>query len=221
MLAADAAAITPITVVPMKRWRRSLPMAAAGIAASVAVVAGVSQFVPQAAVTGRNAAVRAAAPTSIVQRGGVAGVVRTTIAAAQAPLSPAVSAAPTASAVASPTTVAVGAPACLAPRVVTAITSVDLVPLPLSGLNGQTVWTAVVKGTATLTDSSQSLLLPGLTVVGHVLGGTTEPVSATLGSPLLLPNAATAFTAVVTLGTTKPASAVTATANATGIKTCP
>jgi hypothetical protein len=45
-------------VVTLKPWRRRLPVVAASVAAGVAVLAGATQFVPQAAVTGRNAAVQ-------------------------------------------------------------------------------------------------------------------------------------------------------------------
>ncbi|HVT75704.1 MAG TPA: hypothetical protein VHD87_01645 [Acidimicrobiales bacterium] len=43
-------------VVPLASWRRRIPVVAASVAAGVAVIAGASQFVPQAAVTGRNVA---------------------------------------------------------------------------------------------------------------------------------------------------------------------
>lgn len=209
-------------VVPMKRWRRAVPMAAAGIAASVAVVAGVSQFVPQAAVSGRNASLRADAPTSVVPRAAAAprtnvpgvGVGRSTTSA--------VAASPSSSAAATPSTGGVvAAVACLAPRVVTAITSVDVVALPLAGDHGQTIWAAVVKGTATLSESDAAVLLPGLSVVGHVVDGDTDAVLANLTAPMLVPGKPALFSAIVALGNQKPTTAVTATATPAGLKTCP
>jgi hypothetical protein len=212
----------PEVVVPMKRWRRSVPMAAAGIAASVAVVAGVSQFVPQAAVSGRNAAVRAAAPTSVIPH--AAAGAPTTVAGAGVGRSTtsAVAANPSTSAVATPSTGGVvAAVVCLAPRVVTAITSVDVVALPLAGDHGQTIWAAVVKGTAALSESDAAVLLPGLSVVGHLVDGDTDPVLANLAAPMLVPGKPALFSAVVALGNQKPATEVTATATPAGLKTCP
>ncbi len=230
-LAADSAPLTlvpaipadePSVVVPMKRWRRAVPMAAAGIAASVAVVAGVSQFVPQAAVTGHNAALRADAPTSVVKR--AADATRTTVAGVTgaATSAPTIAARPSTSLAATPTTGAlIGGVACLAPQVITAITSVDTVRLLLAGDHGQTIWAAVVKGTATLTGSDTALLLPGLSVVAHVVDGDTDAVLATLAAPLLTPNTPSVFTAVIALGDQKPTAPVSATATPAGLKTCP
>ncbi|MBA2610048.1 MAG: hypothetical protein H0U92_13995 [Actinobacteria bacterium] len=213
--------LDPRVVVPMKRWRRTVPMAAAGIAASIAVVAGVSQIVPQAAVSGRDAALHADAPTSVVA--GASGALRSSVpAVAGGATSTSVAAGSPTSAAAAPSTGGLlNGVVCVAPRVLTAITSVEIVALPLAGDDGQTIWVAVVKGTTTLTDTETAVLLPGLSVVGHVIDGDTEAVLATLGAPLLVPDQASAFSAVISLGSTKPTTAVTATATPTGLKTCP
>jgi hypothetical protein len=191
---------------------------AAGVAASAAAVFGITQFVPQAAVTGRNAAHSAGVPTTEVGR-----TIRSTIAPVTgAVASPSATAAPTTavSSVAGPSTTA-AAPTgldCVVPKVVTSVTSVKLVQLPLAGDKGATIWAAVVNGTATLTDTQDSLLLPALDVVAHLADGDTDPVQATLTTPLLVPGKAAPFTAVVALGTAKPVQAVTATATASGLK---
>jgi hypothetical protein len=59
-------------VIPLKSWRRRVPVIAASVAAGVAALAGATQLVPQAAVTTRNAshanqpaAVVAGAPTTV------------------------------------------------------------------------------------------------------------------------------------------------------------
>ena len=54
---AEAPVVTA-PVVTLTPWRRRVPAIAASVAAGVAVLAGATQFVPQAAVSGRNAAVR-------------------------------------------------------------------------------------------------------------------------------------------------------------------
>ena len=51
-------------VVPMRRWRRTVPIAAAVAAASAAALTGVTQLLPQAASNSRNTAVSAAAPST-------------------------------------------------------------------------------------------------------------------------------------------------------------
>jgi hypothetical protein len=50
----EVAAVAPIVM--LKPWRKRVPVIAASVAAGVAVLAGATQFVPQAAVTGRNVA---------------------------------------------------------------------------------------------------------------------------------------------------------------------
>ena len=53
----EVAPIIPMApVVTLKPWRRRVPVIAASVAAGVAVLAGATQLVPQAAVTTRNAA---------------------------------------------------------------------------------------------------------------------------------------------------------------------
>jgi len=205
----------------IKRWRRAVPLAAAGIAASVVAVTGASQFLPQAASNTRDAALHASAPTSVVNEAAskpgaaVSEVVKGVPAATTVVTSPAaIAGAPIAGSL-------IEGVACLAPRVLTAVTSLELVRLPLAGDRGQSLWAAVVSGTATLTDSTTPILLPALSVIAHVIDGDTDPVLATLGAPLLLPNIAVPFTAVITLGETKPDKAVTASAAAAGLNTCP
>lgn len=225
----DVASAEPVSapVVTMRRWRRTVPMAAAGLAASVAVVTGVAQFVPQAAVSGRNAAERRAVPTtSAPLRSTVNSVVgagnAVTGGTAVTALNPTTT---LAGAPATPSTTGIvsniaGTVACAVPNVVTAVSSVELVRLALAGEHGERLWAAVVSGTATLRNQSEGLLLPSLEVVAHVVDGDTAPVLATLAAPLLLPDLPSPFTAIVVLGATKPTTAVTASAVATGFKGC-
>jgi hypothetical protein len=70
-VAAPAEAAAP--VVTLSSWRRRVPVVAAGVAAGVAMLAGATQLIPQAAVTTRNVAANGspstvhvtAAPTSV------------------------------------------------------------------------------------------------------------------------------------------------------------
>jgi hypothetical protein len=57
-------------VVTLAPWRRRLPAVAASVAAGIAVLAGATQFVPQAAVTGRNAAVHTNGTDAVAPAGG-------------------------------------------------------------------------------------------------------------------------------------------------------
>ncbi len=213
-----AAVAVTAPVIALTRWRRAVPVAA-GIAASAAAIVGISQFVPQAAVTGRNAALTAAAPTSAAR----STTARAAGGSAGAGDQSGSNAAPkvTSALAATATTNATGPGiACLVPKVASTITSIEVVPLALAGNNGQTIWAAVIKGTTTLTDSESSLVLPALNVVAHVAGGDTDPVQATLAAPVLLPHQAAAFNAVIALGDAEPTSPVTATAAAMGMPTC-
>lgn len=215
--AAVAVVIEPAPIVPIKRWRRAVPVAA-GIAASAAAFVGATQLVPQAAVSGRNAALSSDAPTTIVAKNvtpstnGVRGTVLPN-ATVGSTVTSALAGTSTTQSPASPLD-------CLLPQVLTSVKSIDIVRLPLGGKNGETIWAAVVKGTATLTNSDTSLLLPALNVVAHLADGDTDAVQATLGAPLLVPDKASAFNAVVALGATKPTSPVTATAKAAGLQSC-
>lgn len=215
------------TVVPMRKARRVVPMAVAGLAASIAVVTGVSQFVPQAAVTGQNVARNASAPTTIPK-----SRIGSVVPGALSPTVSSVGSTPAAAdgtgspgAVLTPTTAGLvdavtGVVTCAIPSVVTTVSNVELVRVPLAGPKGETIWAAVVTGTATLTEGTQGLLLPALEVVAHVVDGDTAPVLATLSAPLLLPNVATPYSAVVALGVAKPTAPVTASAVASGFKAC-
>jgi hypothetical protein len=203
-------------VVALRRWRRAVPAAAVGLAASVAVVAGVAQFVPQAAVTGRNAALHATLPTDVVKgaTGPVThrGLTAVTHAATTATSVPA----PTTTAVAdnTPTTGLVASVACLGSDIVTTVTNVSLVHLAFAGDHGQAIWAAVVTGTATATNASASIIPSTISVIGHVVGGDTEPVLASLAVPTLLRGVPAPFSAVISLGEAKPTQAVTASASA-------
>lgn len=216
----------PAGVTPIRRWRRTVPMAAAGLAASVAVVTGVAQFVPQAAVSGRNAAQRSAAPTSAPLQSTVSSIVKAGGVATGGTPSTAVNPSTTvAGAPATPSTTGIvsnitGTVACAVPNVVAAVTNVELVRLALADEDGKRLWAAVVTGTATLHNQTEGLLLPALQVVAHVVDGDTAPVQATLTTPLLLPELPSPFTAIVVLGAAKPTTAVTASAVATGFKAC-
>ena len=203
-------------VAPLHRWRRAVPVAA-GIAASAAALVGATQLLPQAAVSGRNAAHSADSPTSVVRRA-LEATTRATTEKAQ-PRSTVASTATSALATTPPSNGA--APlACLLPQVLATVDSVDVVQVPLGGKNGQTIWTAVVKGTATLTNTDKTLLLPTLNVVAHLADGDSEAVPATLTTRLLTPNQAAPFNAVVALSARKPTGPVTATAAASGIESC-
>jgi hypothetical protein len=63
----DVAPIIPLApVVTLKPWRRRVPVIAASVAAGVAVLAGATQLVPQAAVTTRNASQSQSADHKVV-----------------------------------------------------------------------------------------------------------------------------------------------------------
>jgi hypothetical protein len=73
MASADGAPTAVVPAVPsaapvvtLKTWRRRVPVIAASVAAGVVALAGATQFVPQAAVTGRNAAARRSESTAAV-----------------------------------------------------------------------------------------------------------------------------------------------------------
>lgn len=209
------AEIMSAPVVPLGRIRRAVPIAA-GVAASVAVVFGATQFVPQAAVTGRNAAQSSGAPTSVVRHATQSTASPITGAVNQ----PGSTIAPTTAPTLGPSTTATTPTGlnCVLPKVLTNVKSVSVVSVPLAGDAGATLWTAVINGTATLTDTDTSLVLPALEVVVHLADGDTDPVQATLTTPLLTPNKAAPFTAIVALGNVKPVSDITASATAAGLK---
>lgn len=210
-------------VISPHRWRRAVPLAAAGIAASIAVVTGVSQMIPQAAVSGRNAALHADLPAAAARRSAaesrqnVPGVTEgsTTSPAAGGDIAANVGVSPT-------TTRAVEgvALACAAPKLISSITSVNLAHLAFAGENGESIWAAVVTGTTTLTDATAGIVSPALSVVAHVVDGDTDPVFATLDAPVLLANVPTAFTAIVALGTEEPTAPVTASVASRVVDTC-
>ena len=58
--------VAAASVVTLKSWRRRVPVVAASVAAGVAVLAGATQFVPQAAVTTRNASARGNQPSALL-----------------------------------------------------------------------------------------------------------------------------------------------------------
>lgn len=202
-------------VTPLRRTRRAVPIAA-GLAASAAVFAGVTQFIPQAAVSGRNAAVTADAPTTAKPRGNTPTSNLVTGSTVGGPATTA--GAGTATTAATPTTPGPGGAACVVPNVVATVTSIEITRV---GLLGNGLWSAVVQGTATLRDSEDALLLPALDVVVHLANGDTAPVKATLVSPLLQPGTPAPFSTFVALGADKPAEAPRATATAVGLPTCP
>ncbi len=208
------AAMVSQPVAPIRRLRRAVPIAA-GLAASAAAFAGLNQFVPQAAVTGRNASQGTDVPTSVAR--GVATTAGKAQAAVAGSTSTALGSATTTLATAT-TGASTPSVACVVPKVVAVVSSVEVVRLALGGNTG--VWAAVVKGTATLTDADKPLLLPALDVVAHVAGGDTDAVRATLATPLLQPNKAAPFNAIVALGSLKPTETVTASATAAGMPTC-
>ena len=72
-------------VVTLPTWRRRLPAVAASVAAGVAVLAGATQFVPQAAVSGRNAAVQTQGSIAPAPANPVTAAVTQATAAATAP----------------------------------------------------------------------------------------------------------------------------------------
>jgi hypothetical protein len=78
-------------VVALRPWRRRIPAIAASVAAGVAVLAGATQFAPQAAVSHRDAAVRtegtASAPSGALTSLPTAGSGAATTAATNAPAS--------------------------------------------------------------------------------------------------------------------------------------
>ena len=205
----------PVRVVALRRWRRTVPIAA-GIAASVAALAGASQLIPQAAVTGRNVALTADAPTSVVtaKPGTAAAITAAKRAASAVHKDTATTTAPSAIA-ATPRTDGVAGIVCAVPQLVTAVTSVSIVQLPLSfDDQGRQLWAAVVSGTVTNTTAA-SVPVQGINVIAHVVDGDSAPVTATLLSPLVLANSSSAFSAVVALGSVHP-SDVSATAEAVG-----
>ena len=217
--APDVEAETPVRVIAMRRWRRTVPIAA-GIAASVAALAGASQLIPQAAVTGRNVALSADAPTSVVtaKAGDVAkSAVDTAKTSAGAVTSKTLTTSAPAVIAATPTTGVVAGVVCAVPQLVTAVTSVSIVQLPISlDALGAPIWAAVVSGTVTNT-TADSVAVQGVNVIAHVVDGDSAPVAATLLSPLLLANSSAPFNAVIALGSVHPTD-VSATAEALGNK---
>jgi hypothetical protein len=111
----EPVAVAPVApIVQLKPWRRRVPAIAATVAAGVAVLAGATQFVPQAAVSTRDVSAHSGAPTS-----GVAGAVTSAVDNAAPDVA---------------TTGPNGATASSGPAVVTTTTSTTLLPgLPCLG----------------------------------------------------------------------------------------
>lgn len=74
---------TPV-VAPLKPWRRRVPVMAAGVAAGIAALAGATQFVPQAAVSTRDAAIRTSGTARPVAGAGAPAATEATTAASTA-----------------------------------------------------------------------------------------------------------------------------------------
>jgi hypothetical protein len=209
----------PVRTVALRRWRRTVPLAAAGVAASVAALTGVAQFLPQAASTNRPVALRADAPLAKVPTSVANAATDAVTAATSAATGSAKATASTTPAATIDTPAGIGGPltsiVCGVPKLLGAVTSVSIVQLPLQfDESGKPLWAAVVSGTVTNT-TAETIVLQSLTVVAHVVDGDTAPVSASLPSPLLLGNTVSPFTTVVALGSVRPAETITATAKPT------
>ena len=210
---------TPVGVIALRRWRRAVPIAA-GVAASVAALTGATQLIPQAASNARDVALRADAPTTHVSAGPIAAAVTTVTNAVNATTgktTPTIAAAPTLT-TSPPIAGTLTSIVCAVPQILATVTDVALVQLPLTfDEHGKPLWAAVVTGTVA-NNTADTLVLQGLSVVAHVVGGDTAPVQALLTTPLLTPNTVAPFSAVVALGSVRPSEAVTATAQPTGSK---
>jgi hypothetical protein len=122
-------------VITLPTWRRRIPAVAASVAAGVAILAGATQFVPQAAVTGRNAAVQ----TEGTRASGVTN-----------PITAAVTQATSAATDATQPTLATNAPAEVAGSTTTSTTLLPAVPCLGQTLNDLGTRSGLVKSKSTV-----------------------------------------------------------------------